>query len=113
MNPFILFANKETLLPKKCVCERCGELGHTKNECRKDFNEILNLEKKIKENSDFVIEKILEKDSHKRDQFGPYKGDNEEEESWENTIYCINCGEKGHLWTDCDKPKFFEKELVN
>ena len=43
---------------KNSICERCGELGHTKEQCPKNIEEILEIDKEIRKNSEEIAASI-------------------------------------------------------
>ena len=95
-------------------CDRCGEIGHRTEDCPKTNEEIYQLLDQIEAETRDYTTQLLARTPEKygRDQFGPYLvsefAQNKVQKSWENTVFCINCGEEGHLWHQCKHRPFNE-----
>lgn len=97
-------------------CSRCGEIGHTSENCP---NKILSL-KQMKKNIEENIKKAIEvaPSTWVSDSYGLYMPSTEEiikeKRSWKDGKFCFNCGEFGHEIEECTKPKEeqFEKVVI-
>jgi hypothetical protein len=96
--------------PPKCVCYRCGAVGHLSFSCAGPLAPLEDLERAV----DADIERIT---AAKRgapgmgaDEFGLYSADRAAPvptgRSWQTTKFCANCGEPGHSEKDCRRPEF-------
>ena len=100
---------RNTYAPR--VCERCGQIGHI--DCDISLEEIYEFEDQLAEETQNYVDELLERrgDSISYDQFGPYLHGKSEAnffKTFENTIFCINCGGEDHLWSQCKFTPFME-----
>ncbi|KAK8835545.1 hypothetical protein M9Y10_042431 [Tritrichomonas musculus] len=126
-----------THISQSLICDLCGRSGHDYKHCPKIpsieqlelsiKNDILYAENKILQNSekkklvmsnqnqsDETDPDVMNSRVYAEDHFGLYVVDGGENDpiqidgSLENDLYCINCGKKGHTFTNCPKPNLTE-----
>jgi hypothetical protein len=90
-------------------CARCGQIGHTDQNCKGPIDAAIELKGVIKANLARVFS--LAAPIWLTDQFGPYCSDPEEQTREVPPPYspdssCLNCGAVGHRMEKCDEPSF-------
>ena len=95
----------KTIYQPKKICTKCGKTGHTEDQCTcgpPSAEEIIEMM-----NRDLTsILYSLSLKEYKYDEHGPYKENNFEEPiqtecNFKNSIFCLNCGETGHIANAC------------
>lgn len=126
-----LTEEEDNVLSRYLICDICGKSGHIPKDCKK-IPTIYDIESEIQDDIDFAERKILNDSKKKKkemndqnemvdadvihskiyseDHFGLYVVDGGENDpikidgSLDDDLYCINCGKKGHIFSNCTKP---------
>ena len=95
-------------IEKTSICMRCGQLGHTTEQCTQQIPSNLLMQKQLQEIENEAIQ--FKTSEWKEDDMGLFipveKRIIQCEHTWKDGDFCTNCGLFGHTSDQCTEPDF-------
>jgi hypothetical protein len=96
----------------KCICYRCGSVGHMSSSCTNPLIPVEELEQEVNADIQKIIDSKRNAPNMQSDEFGLFCDDGKSavppDQSWKTTTFCTNCGEAGHRERECRHKTFNE-----
>lgn len=92
---------------KNFICKRCSLFGHTTECCQEELPSV----ESFKEFIDQRITRAISECSQgwSKDNYGYFQPVSivwDGSKNFSNTKFCLNCGEEGHVFDECEKSRF-------
>ena len=95
-------------IEKTTICMRCGQLGHTTEQCKTKISSIELMRKELEELENEAIQ--YKTSEWKEDDMGlcipVEKRLIQCDHTWKDGVFCSNCGLFGHTSEECAEPDF-------